>query len=443
MIEIIVALISVVLIIIYVRVGQVQHLENQKIRNSKITYKGFSILIPFYNNSDELKDLVYYLQKMKYPNFEVIFINDGSTDHSMQKLTYLLELDLEQREEYNSSIRGIYKSKNSQGIYVIDKLRGGRIESLDCGLKLSNKEFIVTTTATAILKKDALFFANMNLQDESVIAMSGAIIARDGIDLESEGEIVLQSNCKLVEYAQFMECITIFYIIKNSLVKIGSMSILSSSFGITKKSVMKKIGLFENTSNTSMDLSVLLKKYAQKNNKKITYDDRVICFERVKNNIFSCCLIKIKKECSFIKTLRKNMKFLINGRFKNILFLGAFLNTIFLGYISIIFILVGIFRLILSFFLQSKVGNHIYIQIILGVIIFLIYSMINMRIALRNNINFKNIKKYKIILIYLYILTTYKPFVLLTYIYMIIKSYVTDRCICFYIKKKISSLITK
>ncbi|MGL5577149.1 MAG: glycosyltransferase family 2 protein [Sarcina sp.] len=443
MIEIIIALISIVLIIIYIKFGQVQHLENQKIRNSNIKYKGFSILIPCHNNANELKDLVSHLKKIKYPNFEVIFINDGSTDHSMQKLTYLLELEQEQTKQCNNIVKGIYKSKNSQGMYVIDKLYGGRIQSLSCGLEISNKEFVVTTTATAILKKDALFFANMNLQDENVIAMSGAVIVRDGIDLECEEGLVLQSNCKLIEYAQFMECITIFYIIKNSLIKTNSISILSSSFGITNKSVMKKIGLFEDLNNTSMDLSVLLKKYAKKHNKKITYDDRAICFERVKDNVFSCCLLKIKEQCSFLKVLRVNIKLLVNGSLKKLLFIGAFFNVIFLGYLSIILTIIGIFYLILSVITHSKIGMNIYILMILGIIIFLIYSTINMKIALKNNVNFKNIKKHKIILIYLYILIVYKPLIIVTYMYVFIKSCTGDKCICSYLRKKIRALIHK
>ncbi|MGL4655550.1 MAG: glycosyltransferase family 2 protein, partial [Sarcina sp.] len=397
-------MLSIILIIIYVRFGHDQHLETQKIRMSNVTYKGFSILIPCYNSVNELKASINHLKKIKYPDFEVIFINDGSTDHSMEKFKYLLdlELDIERTKKISDiKIKGIYKSKNFENVYVIDKLNEGRVTSLDYGVKVSSKEFIVVTTITAMLKRDALFLVNMNLQDEDIIATGGSILIKQGIDMDADGRLTFREDCKLVEYAQFMEYIATFYVMRNSMIRLNCISVISSSFGVIKKSVVEKIGNFKNKENTSMDLSILLSQYAKKYNKKITYDDRAICFENACNNIFTCCAVRAVWQKSFMSTFKRHRKYLTSGCFKEKLFLLAFFNTIFLGYISIILILTGIFYLGISFFAYGKIGLDVYTQVILGLVIFLIYSFINIRIASENNLDFKNFKKNKIILIHL------------------------------------------
>ncbi|MBD1373861.1 glycosyltransferase, partial [Hazenella sp. IB182357] len=54
--------------------------------------KGFSILIPCYNEQSILETTLNGLLKNRYPEMEVIFINDGSTDETLYMLGELLEL---------------------------------------------------------------------------------------------------------------------------------------------------------------------------------------------------------------------------------------------------------------------------------------------------------------------------------------------------------------
>jgi glycosyltransferase involved in cell wall biosynthesis len=418
--------------LIYVRVGHTQHLESKKIRKSSVEYKGLSILIPCYNNVKDLKVAIAYLKKIKYPNLEIIFINDGSTDHTMDKFKYLLELEKESStlKSLNKTVKEVYKSKTFKNIYVVDKEHENRSYSLDLGTELSSKEYLVTIGANSILKQDALFLLNMNLQNEDVIATSGSIMIKQGIDMDADGKLTFKSDCKFIEYAQFMEYIATFNIIRNSMSKANSLTIVSSDFGVYKKEVISELKCFKNKKNTSMDISLQLNKYAKEKNKKITYDDRAICFKDGCSDVFSCCLERMSYQSSFISSLKKHIKFLVSGCFTSKLFFLAFFNTIILGYISIILILSGIGYLIISIFMDGYVSIDTYLQIILGAIIFIFYSIINIRCALNNNLSFKNIKKHKIILIHLYILIIYKPIMMFTFIYTAIKKLFGREYIC-------------
>ena len=50
-----------------------------------------SILIPCYNEAETIEKTIYELSKLQYPNYEIIAINDGSTDNTSEVIEELVE----------------------------------------------------------------------------------------------------------------------------------------------------------------------------------------------------------------------------------------------------------------------------------------------------------------------------------------------------------------
>ena len=90
-----------------------------------------SIVIPLLNENESIEELHQWislsLDKHKY-KYEIIFVDDGSTDNSWSVITRLAKK--------NTNTRGILFSKNY-----------GKSQALHAGFKLSNGEFIVTMDA--------------------------------------------------------------------------------------------------------------------------------------------------------------------------------------------------------------------------------------------------------------------------------------------------------
>lgn len=88
-----------------------------------------TVLIPSYNEELVLLQCLEGWNRVRYINKEAIFINDGSTDQTMDLLHDLLELT-ESKQDLNFvppiNLINIFQSKKYPEIYVVNQLNGGK-----------------------------------------------------------------------------------------------------------------------------------------------------------------------------------------------------------------------------------------------------------------------------------------------------------------------------
>ena len=91
-----------------------------------------SVIAPAFNESATIVDNIRTLLSLYYNNYEVVVLNDGSTDDTMEKIIQAYELEkVHYYFDYRlpcERIRGVYKSQNKsfKKLTVIDKVNGGR-----------------------------------------------------------------------------------------------------------------------------------------------------------------------------------------------------------------------------------------------------------------------------------------------------------------------------
>ena len=89
-------------------------------------------------------------------------VNDGSSDDSLEKMIETYELEkVNYYFDYRlpcKRIRGVYKSQNRsfKKLTVIDKVNGGKADSLNAGLNVSKNDLVVSIDADSIMEPDAL-----------------------------------------------------------------------------------------------------------------------------------------------------------------------------------------------------------------------------------------------------------------------------------------------
>ncbi len=158
-----------------------------------------SILVPSYNEELTILESVRSLLTLQYPNYEVIVVNDGSKDGTLQKL--IDEYDLSSISHY--SVKDTLKAKPVKAVYVnpaypklivVDKDNGGKEDALNVGINLSRHPLVCTIDADSLLEKDALLRlarSYMESPDET-IAIGGNVRVANGCLVE--GGIVKQVN---------------------------------------------------------------------------------------------------------------------------------------------------------------------------------------------------------------------------------------------------------
>jgi biofilm PGA synthesis N-glycosyltransferase PgaC len=109
-------------------------------------YPRVAILVPCHNEEVVVRDAITQLSYNRYPNFEIIAINDGSTDRTgeiLEELTGKVE-----------RLRVVMLTKNM-----------GKAMALKAGAIASSSEFLMCIDADALLDKDALFWMMRHFLD--------------------------------------------------------------------------------------------------------------------------------------------------------------------------------------------------------------------------------------------------------------------------------------
>jgi cellulose synthase/poly-beta-1,6-N-acetylglucosamine synthase-like glycosyltransferase len=148
-----------------------------------------SILVPCYNEELLIEYSINNMLNLNYINYEVISINDGSSDYTMEKLNKILKL-----KKFYYKNRYIYKSSVYEKFYVINNCNMGKGESLNTGINIASSPLIVTLDADSALHRDALKHMNRAFFDENIVAAGGAIHIIQGYEKKTNLNVRRNNN---------------------------------------------------------------------------------------------------------------------------------------------------------------------------------------------------------------------------------------------------------
>jgi len=134
---------------------------------------GVSVVAPAYNEGVTIIQNVRSLLTFNYPKFEVIIINDGSTDDTLEKLIgefELVHVDYAYREKLNCMpVKRVFKSTNPayDKLIVIDKVNGkSKADASNAGINVAAYDYFLCTDVDCILDKDTLIKLIKPFMDE-------------------------------------------------------------------------------------------------------------------------------------------------------------------------------------------------------------------------------------------------------------------------------------
>jgi poly-beta-1,6-N-acetyl-D-glucosamine synthase len=197
--------------------------------------KGISILVPCYNEQGIIQTSVHCMKELSYSKAEVIYINDGSTDETLNLLKSLLKLNpctkLPLNKISHKTIRRCYQSELYPNIFVLDKVNGGKADALNAGIEYASMPLVVTLDADTILSNQALPSVNEAFEDKNVVAAGGMVhVLQTKVMKPLEGLSLRGAN--MLVRAQTLDFLKAFYVNKVSLARFQALAVISGAFGI-------------------------------------------------------------------------------------------------------------------------------------------------------------------------------------------------------------------
>lgn len=273
------------------------------------SFPKISVIIPAYNEEKVIANTIEGLLETKYPNKEIIFVDDGSKDATL-------------------SIASKYKEQ----ILVLHKENGGKATALNYGMVYAKGEIVVIVDADTIIGRNSLKEIVKGFEiNEHVAAVAGNIKVRN--------RNTLLTKCQALEY------ITGIQIIRRAFDIFGSITIVPGALGAFKKSFLLEAGAYgKDTIVEDFDQTIKLLKaglITQGSSKATAYTE-------APNTLKDFVAQRKRWYRGNIQVLRRHSDALTNPRFGYLqrlslpyLFLGMVVTPI-IGFIATINAIIGV-----------------------------------------------------------------------------------------------------
>ncbi len=286
------ALLTISFFVIMKHIRQIKYSDVKDLASSP-AIPPISILLAAYNEENVIVQAVKSINSLNYPAFEIIVINDGSDDNTLNNLITafkLKKIDLVYKKLIKTRpVKGFFYSPEFPNLLVIDKEHGGKAGALNCGINASKCPYFCSIDADSMLEKDALLrlVTPVIKSATPIIACGGVVRVLNGTRLEDGfiKEINLPKN--MLALFQIVEYLRAFLFGRVGWNTLNAILILSGTFSLFKKSAVISAGGYGRKNVTEdMELIVRLHKYHARNKDpyKIMFIPDPICWTEVPEN---------------------------------------------------------------------------------------------------------------------------------------------------------------
>ncbi|HTB31748.1 MAG TPA: glycosyltransferase [Bacteroidia bacterium] len=253
-----------------------------------------SIVSPAFNESKTIVDNVRTQLALHYNEYEVILVNDGSSDDSLQKLItnfHLEKKDIKIPQHLpTKEVLGVYKSTNPayKRLIVIDKVNGGKADALNVGINACTTDFVTCIDVDCVLEQDSLLKMIKPFLDRTdnkrVIASGGVVRIANGCVIENGKLVKVEVPESFLPRVQVLEYIRAFLLGRMAWARLDGLLLISGAFGLFDKEIVIKCGGYTlKTVSEDMELVVRMRRYMHENNKPYvaTYIPDPLCWTEV------------------------------------------------------------------------------------------------------------------------------------------------------------------
>jgi len=283
-----------------------------------------SILVPAYNEELNVVDNIKSLLNLDYLNYEIIIINDGSKDNTLQIIIDTFDLhiiDYPVRQQIPTKpVRGIYHNPETPLLWVIDKENGGKSDALNAGMNLSRYPYFICVDADSCLVSDSLFRIAMTIiKNKHTVAVGGIIGIINGCEVKDG--IILKKGVPKNIWAKFqmVEYFRSFLVGRIGWNHFNSLLIISGAFGVFQKEAVMQVGGYTTGSiGEDMDLVVKLHRLMldKKYNYKLSFLPEPVCWTQAPEDLNTLYRQRRRWQIGLLDVLDRKRDMIMNPKYK-------------------------------------------------------------------------------------------------------------------------------
>jgi cellulose synthase/poly-beta-1,6-N-acetylglucosamine synthase-like glycosyltransferase len=247
--------------------------------------KGFfpfvSIIVPVYNEEKVVADSVKSLLDLNYSNYEIIIVNDGSTDKTREVAEQLV---------------GYQKGRYSDiKISLIDKPNGGKSKALNAGIRFSKADFVLCMDGDSQLSPDSLRLAVRHFSNPEIGAVAG--------------NVKVMNRGKFFTDLQALEYIEGLNMARSAQSFVSLVNIIPGPIGLFRKKAVEGAGYYS-SDTFAEDADLTLKILA--GGWKIYYEPNSISYTEAPAKLQQLMKQRYRWTRGILQSIRKHKKLMLN-----------------------------------------------------------------------------------------------------------------------------------
>lgn len=282
-----------------------------------------TVLLPAFNEETGCVESVRSLLHLNYPEYEIVVVNDGSEDRTLERLRTAFDLAPAFRAPTSSlptaDVRQIYRSRHQPRLWVIDKENGGKSDALNAGLNHCATPLFCSMDADGVIERDALIrLVRPFLEDANTVAAGGIVRVLNGSTIRG-GEVrnVLLPRSVLARF-QVVEYLRSFLAGRMGWDSVNMLLIISGAFGVFRRaSVVQAGGFAVDTVGEDMELVVRLHRIAREQGLpyRVTFVPDPVAWTEAPETIRGLGRQRDRWQRGLMQSLARHRRMLFNPRY--------------------------------------------------------------------------------------------------------------------------------
>lgn len=294
---------------------------------SSRTTPPISIVIPAYNEEAGIVDSVRSMSIVKYPRFEIVVINDGSTDATLASLIdafHLERVKIPYRPDLDSMpVKAIYRGRSGVDITVIDKENGGRADALNAGINAARNPYVMCTDADVVLDPECLVNSMQRVVEDRdrTVGVGGNVRPLNGSRVELGHLIEASVPRRLIPRMQILEYVRTFLASRPGWSWMNALPNVSGAFGIWKRSVLIDVGGFTRGHlGEDMDITMRVHRHHLERNipYRIVYEPSAVIWTEVPDTARVLRRQRIRWHRGLMTTIKDFLPLIFNPRYRQL-----------------------------------------------------------------------------------------------------------------------------